>query len=484
MESFNPKWAEVTTLKEPALTWFRSEARVLAALLSNWSDHSPQLGWSGLQYQIEPQHFQTPEAQFFYSVMVSMRDRAIAFEEPTVFFEEVRKLSKAKPSAVTQACLPLLDATTLNINYWARNLLDGFLNRELEKALREMSENSTQDTASRVVHLEEAIKRLKESEGFGDRKFVMLHQSIEGFIELLEKRLANAGKVVDSIETGWQSLDSKVKFGRGHFIVLGGRSGMGKTSFAFNLIHRMVSRGNKVGFFSMEHTTEEVQEVLTSIEAHVSHDKLKDNIEDLTEDDLDRITEAMRRFETYRLAISDKAGATIGDIKSEMEAMRRRMDGLDVVFIDHMHAIGEDKSFKGARERLMYITAQLKALANAFRIPVVSLAQMNRDADKRQEKRPQVSDLKESGSIEQDADAILFMYRDSYYAAGSGSGASKSMSIGGAVQAQNIRHSKAIGLPMTELIVRKNRHGKAQNFTLMFEYNADVKTFIEATLPE
>ncbi len=479
MHSFNPKWAENASSKEPALTWFKSEIHVLSALLSNWSDHSETLGWSGLQFQIEPEHFQTDEARFFYSVMLSMRDRGLACDDVTIFFEEVKKVSTAKPDVIMKACLPFLDVTTTNVNYWARNVLDGYLHRELEKALAAMVENRSDETRSRVMTLEDSIQKLKESEAFGDRKFTMLHHGIVDFMDLLEERLADAGKGIQHLSSGYPSLDAKLKFGRGHFIVIGGRSGMGKTAFGINLMQRMASAGNKIAFFSLEHKVFEVMQALVAIEASVSHAKFDEPI-DMDSDDWDRIAESARRMLQQNVAISNKPGSTVADIKGELEGMRRTMGGLDAIFIDHMHVIGDDRNFKSPREKLMFITAQFKAIASYFDVPLISLAQMNRDSDKRTEKRPQVSDLKESGSIEQDADAILFVYRDSYYSGAGYESEKKGMSIASAVEGPG-GFSKGSMNPFTEVICKKNRHGSFQNFTLYFDFNSKIKKFNEAT---
>jgi replicative DNA helicase len=480
MESFNSKWAVKASIPESDVIWYQSEIHVLASLLSDWSEHSQTLGWAGLEEQLLPEHFAVPEARFFYEVMISMRDRGLECGEGyQIFFEEAKKASSAKPGEVLKACLPFLEVTTANINYHARNILDGYLKREFEKAVKDVAENPNKETKARMMALNDSIEKLQKSGAFGDRKFVMLHHALDAFVDLLEERVANAQKGIVHLSSGFPSLDAKLKLGRGHFIVIGGRSGMGKTAFAFNMIQRMASKGNKIAFFTLEHTVMECLQNFAAIEALVPYARMDDG--EFEGDDLDRIAECMRRFQSYSVAMANRPGSTIAEIKAELEEMRRKMDGLDAIFIDHMHVIGDDKNFKSPREKLIFITAQLKAIASYFDAPVIALAQMNRDADKRQDKRPQVSDLKESGSIEQDADAILFVYRDSYYASAQGSEPAKKSSMAQSAGYRQDSLPSGGSNPLSEIICRKNRHGSIDQFTLHLDFNPKLKKFTDAT---
>jgi replicative DNA helicase len=365
-----------------------------------------------------------------------------------------------------------------NPNYWAKLVVEEYLRKELARAILAAQEDS--EMGAKIVKLQEAIESLKAADVFRDRSFVSLQQAIGEFVEILEHRTQKAAHQSPYIPSTFPTLDARVKFGRGHFIVLGGRSGMGKSTVAVNLMHRMIVTGQKVGMFSLEMTRPEIVQMLIAIEAGVNYESMTDASK-LNDDDFDKISEASRSLYNTdkKLEISDRGRMTIDDIREEMEHMRRKMMGLDVVFIDHMHIINTDNKKLGSmREKLIYVTAELKAMAKDFDCAVICLAQMNRDADKRDDKRPVVADLKESGSIEQDADTILFVYRDNYYLNPGERPKPKLSILRTAYDDDNSDHQAQAGT--SELICRKNRHGTWQNFTVNFEVNPRTKRMSES----
>lgn len=477
--NFNPKWAEKAISDENGAEWILAEARFLSSLLHDWSTTASKVGWSGLRFAIKPEHFYTAEGRFFYETMVDMRNRGVECSDPQVFLEECSLRCGRKVKTLFQAALPIMLETSVSINYWAKIILEHYLTRKINEALHLFAQTKNHEARLRVNVLEEHLRELRESDGYSEQQFVLLHQALSDLYDLLIQRTEDMGKEKPYVPSGYNVLDAKVKFGNGHLIVIGGRSGMGKTTFAMNLMRNMILQEKKVGFFALETTTTEAVQMLLAIEGKVDYTAM-DDVEQLTSEDFDRIMEAQKRLFKLPMAICERPRMTIEMIRAEMEGMKRTMEGLDAVFIDHMHIIGDDRRFKDQIEKLTFVTAELKGLAKEFKVPVIALAQMNRDADKRPDKRPQVSDLKGSGTIEQDADSILFVYRDSYYA---NEGEKKSQTFDHLLgNGRNVPSKLPTASPLSEVICKKNRHGKIPQFTIHFAVDSRTKCFTEEFL--
>ena len=249
------------------------------------------------------------------------------------------------------------------------------------------------------------------------------------------------------VPTGIKELDETITgLNRTDLILLGARPGMGKTSFALNIArHAAVKAGRKVAFFSLEMGREQLCSRLLSTEALVGGTKLRTG--KLADDEWVRLVEAGDILSKAPIYFDDNPSITV----PEMKAKLRRLKDVDLVIIDYLQLMN-GTSRRGGDNRVQEIseiTRGLKVMAKELNIPVLTLSQLARDSEKRTSHRPVLSDLRDSGSIEQDADIVLFLYREDYYA--------------------NEGDPEESDKNSGECIVAKNRHGEAKTVPLHWQ---------------
>ena len=251
------------------------------------------------------------------------------------------------------------------------------------------------------------------------------------------------------IPTGFGILDKYITgLNKSDFILIGARPAMGKTSFALNLAQNVaMGAKKKVVFFSLEMTKEQLAERLLASQAGVASQKFRTG--DLTDDEWVRIGNAASSFYDVELYLDDTSSITVPEIKSRV----RRLKNVDAIMIDYLGLIQSAGRKENRVQEVSEITRQLKMMAKDLNIPVICCAQLSRGTEGRgKSHKPQLSDLRESGSIEQDADIVMFLYREEYYK-------------------NEVDEDKQdeIDESMTELIVAKNRHGQTGTIELSFD---------------
>ena len=199
-------------------------------------------------------------------------------------------------------------------------------------------------------------------------------------------------------------------------IILAARPGVGKTAFALNLATNVAMNSNStVAIFTLEMAAEQLAMRMISSIGKIEMNKLKSG--NLSHEDLKRFNEAISRLAETKIYIDDTAGITIGEIRSKCRRLASSPDGLSLVIIDYLTLIQGSSRYSGNRQQeVSEISRSLKTMALELGVPVIALAQLSRNVEGRENKRPILSDLRESGSIEQDADIVAFLYRDDYYA--------------------------------------------------------------------
>jgi replicative DNA helicase len=226
--------------------------------------------------------------------------------------------------------------------------------------------------------------------------------------DLDERR--NSGKSVGH-PTGFDALDELVcGLVPGHLVVVAGRPSMGKSSFARNVLVHLAKQGHGCIFFSLEMTKDEIGRAAVSSESRVNLQSIRTG--DLCTSEYDRVVEGMAALHSDKLVLVDRPALSVAEIRTITRAYAARHE-LDVVAVDYLQlATGEGSN---REQEIASITRGLKALAVELKIAVVALSQLNRGLESRTDKRPRLADLRESGSIEQDADEVVFLYRDEYY---------------------------------------------------------------------
>jgi replicative DNA helicase len=301
---------------------------------------------------------------------------------------------------------------------------------------------------------------VEEFLSYAESKFVQLAESristglipssviIKETILGLEKLFQNPGKVT-GIPSGFTDLDKiTAGFQPSDLIILAARPAMGKTSLALNFAANAVFLYQKiVAFFSLEMSNLQLMQRMLATAAKIESHKFRDG--KMTSEELNRLYPEVASFQTEKLLLDDSAGISILDLTSRCRKVKREKGGLDMIIVDYLQLMSANKNHLKniqSREReISIISMGLKSLAKELNCPVIALSQLNRGLEQRPDKRPRPSDLRESGSIEQDADQILFVYRDEVYN----------------------KESPEKGI--AEIIISKNRHGATDTVKLAFQ---------------
>ena len=271
----------------------------------------------------------------------------------------------------------------------------------------------------------------------------------------LEKLAQTKGEIT-GLATGFYDLDKITSgFHENELIIIAARPAMGKTAFALNLASNIaIQSGKTVALFNMEMGAEQLINRMLSSIGQIEGKKFRTG--HLENEDWKKLNEAISKLAETKIFIDDTPGMTIGEIRAKCRRLASSEKGLGIVIIDYLQLISGSARYAGNRQQeVSEISRSLKTLAMELKIPVIALAQLSRTVEGREDKRPLLSDLRESGSIEQDADIVAFLYRDDYY--------TKETSID-----ENTSKS--------EFIIAKHRNGPTTTVDLIFKRN--TSTFV------
>ena len=263
-----------------------------------------------------------------------------------------------------------------------------------------------------LADTEKKIFDLLQSRSSGD--FVPIRQVALNVLENIEKA-SKTKETVTGVPTGFIDLDYKTSgFQPSDFILIAARPSMGKTAFVLNVVdHVAVKKGIPCMVFSLEMSKEQLVNRMLSMESNVDSQKLRTGT--LTDSDWDAVVEGVGIIGGSKLIIDDTPGISISELRSKCRKMKLE-HGLGMVIIDYLQLMtGSGKSSDNRQQEISEISRSLKALAREMQAPVVALSQLSRACETRTDHRPMLSDLRESGAIEQDADVVMFLYRDDYY---------------------------------------------------------------------
>jgi replicative DNA helicase len=257
---------------------------------------------------------------------------------------------------------------------------------------------------------ERTINRIATSRS--ESKFVQLNIWLKKtFAHLADMK--GVGRGITGLITGFRVLDEMTSgFQPGDFIVLAARPSMGKTALALGFARAAATSGSRVGFFSLEMPAEQLTLRLLSAESGIAHQAIRSA--NITSDDWMHLTQTAASLAETRMFIDDSAMQSILEIRAKARKLKQDQ-GLDLLVIDYLQLIHSTKSHENRHQEVSEISRSLKALAKELHIPIIALSQLSRAVDSRIDKRPMLSDLRESGAIEQDADLIMFLYRDVVY---------------------------------------------------------------------
>jgi replicative DNA helicase len=333
-----------------------------------------------------------------------------------------------------------------NVENYAKIVRDKYDVRTLILTAREIINDATEGTVPANMLLDSAeqkifdIRRNKNMQGLQRINEII----IETFDRLDVLNSPEAEQYM-SISTGIYDLDRTITgLSRSDLILLAARPGMGKTSFALNITRNVAVQSKKrVAFFSLEMTKEQLVSRMLSTEASVGGTKLKTG--KLTPEEWEKIIEAGDILSKTQIYLDDTPGITVPEIKAKL----RRLKDVDLVVIDYLQLMSGTKRTDNRVQEISEITRNLKIMAKEINVPVLTLSQLSRASEQRADHRPLLSDLRDSGSIEQDADIVMFLYRQDYY--------------GDSVDPENEDKNSS------ECIVAKNRHGETKNISLHWQ---------------
>ena len=404
-----------------------------------------------------------PEAFYFnnnakiFGTIKDMAEKKVPIDLTTVTTELKNKNILNEVGGV-EYLTDILDsvATAANIDQYIKSVEESALLRKLIEVSTdittsaytpEKSVNETIDDAERKIL--SVVKNRRSSE-FRTIKDVLVQTQKN--LEIL----AQAKNDVTGIATGWYDID-KLTTGLhgGQLIIIAARPAMGKTAFALNLASNVaLTSGQTVALFNLEMGAEQLANRMLSSQGQVEGNKIATG--KLLNDDWKRINEAISQLSDAKLYMDDTAGLTIGEIRSKCRRLASSDEGLGLVVIDYLQLITSSTNYGGNRQQeVSDISRSLKTMALELNIPVIALAQLSRAVDSRENKRPIISDLRESGSIEQDADIVAFLYRDDYY------------------NKDKVTDSNT---SISEFIVAKHRNGPTKTIELLFK--RDTSTFL------
>ncbi len=303
--------------------------------------------------------------------------------------------------------------STANLGSYIKIVEDKSTLRKLIRASTEIMENcyNKQDDVEAVMDLaEQKVFNISQKKNAGD--FEPMNTVLErGFLEI-ERIFNNKGETT-GISSGFPELDDKTAgFQKGDMILIAARPSMGKTTFALNLAeYAALRQGKSVAVFSLEMSKEQLSYKLLCSEANVDMSKLRHG--DLEDRDWENIAKASGPLAAAKIFIDDTAGTSVMDMRSKCRKLKME-HGIDLIVIDYLQLMTGSNT-ESRQQEVSEISRSIKALAKEMQCPVIALSQLSRAPEQRTDHRPMLSDLRESGSIEQDADLVMFLYRDEYY---------------------------------------------------------------------
>lgn len=304
--------------------------------------------------------------------------------------------------------------TTANLEAYITIVEEKSTLRKLIKSATSIIEESynKQDKVEEVLDLaQKKIFDLAEKQGSND--YEPLANVLErGFLEI--ERLFNNKGSITGVGSGIRDLDAKTSgFQKGDMVLIAARPSMGKTTFSLNIAeHAALREGKSVVIFSLEMSKEQLAYKLLCSEANV--DMLKLRTGNLDDDDWERIARATGPLSKARIYIDDTAGLSVMEMRSKCRKIKMEY-GIDMILIDYLQLMSGSSGSESRQQEVSEISRSIKALAKEMECPVIALSQLSRAPEQRADHRPMLSDLRESGSIEQDADVVMFLYRDEYY---------------------------------------------------------------------
>jgi len=430
---------------------------------------------------LDPDHFYEPIHQKIYEVagkLIAVGKQATPITMRT-FFENEEPI---EPDLTVPQYLGRLAAglaSIISAADYGRTIYDLAVRRSLITIGEELvltARDSPVDATpqSQIEEAESALYALAEQGKYG-QGFVNFGSALTSAIDMASAAYERDGQL-SGISTGLIDLDQRMGgLQRSDLIVLAGRPSMGKTALATNIAYNIAKacqlepqedgtqkaiNGGRVGFFSLEMAAEQLATRILAEQAEISSSKIRRGM--ITEDEFRRLVTVSQEMSQVPLFIDQTGGISIAQLAARARKLKRQ-HGLDLLVVDYLQLLSGSKRAGDSRvQEITEITTNLKALAKELEVPIIALSQLSRGVEQRDDKRPQLSDLRESGSIEQDADVVMFVYREEYYI-------ERTKPSEGTPEFAEWQVKMEATSGRAEVVIGKQRHGPVGNVPLSFE---------------
>ena len=407
--------------------------------------------------ELSPEHFYSEANAKIFETLQELNDE----DKPIDITIVTNKLSEKKILSQVgnvEYLSEIIDSvpSASNVEYYINIVKEKMIGRKIIETATDIANDAYASEDSIYDVLENAeMKMLRIGNMRKTSEFQRIQDVAYRAQENLEK-LAEQGSEITGLATGFSEFD-KLTAGLqpSQFIIIAARPAMGKTAFALNLATYAATHSNKsVAIFNLEMSAEQLANRILQSLGQIDGGKMRTGR--LEHNDWKRLNEAISQLSDTNLFLDDTPGITIGEIRSKCRRLANSDKGLGLVVIDYLQLItGPSKSAGNRQQEVSDISRNLKTMALELGIPVIALAQLSRAVEQREDKRPIMSDLRESGSIEQDADIVSFLYRDDYY---------------------NKEARREDNASISEFIIGKNRSGPTTTIELLFK--KDTSTFV------
>ena len=322
--------------------------------------------------------------------------------------------------------------STQNTYNYAKIIYDLYVKRNLvgiaHNIIQETNTSNNNVVENLIENAENDLYNLSQT-GNSDRSFINFGNALQGAVDIISEAYKREGKIA-GVPTGFKDLDKKLGgLHKSDLIIIAGRPSMGKTALGTNIAfncaikyleekdefqNKKIVDGGKVAFFSLEMSSEQLATRILAEQTKISGDKMRKA--ELNKQDFNKIAKTSSELENLNLIIDDNPVLTIPTLRARARRLKRLHD-INLIIIDYLQLMSSSSNSRndGRVQEISEITRGLKSIAKELNIPVVALSQLSRQVEQREDKRPQLSDLRESGTIEQDSDVVMFIYRESYY---------------------------------------------------------------------
>jgi len=394
--------------------------------------------------KIKPDDFYIPGHQYLYSRILNLQESGKPVDVVTLLGTmSDEELTKAGGVDYVSSLVDILPSSA-NVAHYADTVRDRSVLRQLIGMASEIAEtcyDNEGDVADVVEAAEKRIFSLAEKKLNSNARSI--GSLIPATIDALDRLYKNKN-ILSGVTTGFKDFNEITNgFQPSDLIIIAGRPGMGKTAFALNVaLNAAYADDNKsVAFFTLEMSSQQLVQRLLSSTAQIESAKLRSG--NFTMSDWQKLSSVGGELSNIKFFLDDTPAINPLELRAKCRRLKREQ-GLDIVFVDYLQLMSSTKG-DNREQQISDISRSLKALAKELDIPVVALSQLNRGVEQRQEKRPMISDLRESGAIEQDADIIIFLYRDEVYT-----------------------KEKCVIPGVAEVILAKHRHGATGDVRLAF----------------